>query len=372
MTIRKPESEHSPMSGWDEYPIHQIAAPLRIVGTSDARAYERYWFSAQDMDGEFAMMIGIGFYPNLGTVEAYVAFNHDHKHTTVRTHRHLNDTRNEISCGPFLFEVIEPFREWRIRLGENEHGMRFDLRWRDTKRAIFQQLGGGTETTGRMPTAQCGYESFGRIEGEVVLDGRTFKLVPEKTLGSRDHHWGVRDGVGGPGHADPGVRHSHLGQWVEFGDWSIWGRRCLLPLGASKRGALKIARVDAALKFDPQTHHFIGGTVTNHLANGKVKVVHYDQIDDKVLYLRTGMYMNLYNQGTPDQNYYQGIDLGDGVSSRDTYDLTDPITRAHLAGFEDHLVRATCDGETTVGLIEAMNPSLYEMAKAGLPGYKLA
>jgi hypothetical protein len=80
--IRNPASEHAPMSGFDEYPVHQIPYPLRVVGTT-----------AED--------------------------------------------RAEISCGPITFEPIEPFRQWRLTLADNEYGLAFELYWKDTARPVL-------------------------------------------------------------------------------------------------------------------------------------------------------------------------------------------------------------------------------------------
>ena len=369
MTVRNPQTEQSPMSGWDEYPIHQIPAPLRVVGTSDARAYERYWFTAQDVSGKFIMIIGMGFYPNLGTVDGYVAWNQGGRHTTVRVHRYLDDDRQSISCGPLTFEVIEPFKEWRLMLTSNEHGLSVDIRFRDTKRPVFIQYP-SSGPAGRHPTRTCGYESFGRIEGQVILDGEVFNLSHSTTIGSRDHHWGERNGVGGPAFLDNRIRSGHFLQWVEFSDWSIWGIRCLLNPGDPRKGALAVTRFEHELWFDPMTNHFAGGVVTNYLENGEVKKITYEQVDDKVIYLRTGMYMGPDFTGTPDENHFHGSDVG-VTTSRVSYDLSDPKIRIRLGGFEDHLVRATCDGEETVGLIEAKNPIPYEWARDGKAGYRL-
>ena len=84
------------------------------------------------------------------------------------------------------------------------------------------------------------------------------------------------------------------------------------------------------------------------------------------MYLGTGLL------GTPDGNIYQGSDVGDGVTNRADYDISDPKTRIRLGGFDDHLVRATCDGQTSIGMIEVMNPVPYEWARDGVPGFKLA
>src|ERR1019366_3945708 len=112
-------SEHSPLSGFDEYPIHQIPEPLRIVSTSDPRAYERYWFTAADAAQDLLLVVGFGFYPNLGTADAFAILVHADRHTTVRAHRALGDDRSIIGTGPLRGEIIEPFREWRLTVGDN-------------------------------------------------------------------------------------------------------------------------------------------------------------------------------------------------------------------------------------------------------------
>ena len=46
----------------------------------------------------------------------------------------------DMTLGPFHFEVVEPFRQWRLRLDSDPHrrhgssGIAFDITWLDTKR----------------------------------------------------------------------------------------------------------------------------------------------------------------------------------------------------------------------------------------------
>jgi hypothetical protein len=221
--------EHFPLCGWDEYPIHQSNEPLRLVATTDPRAFERYWFTAADDTGEFYLVTGMGFYPNMGTADAYAILVHDNKHTAVRAHRGLGQDRAIMTVGPLRAELIEPFTEWRLTLDENPMGLRFDLRWRDSKRAMFQRINVPAVPNVvdlRLISDWAGYESFGTVEGQVEYQGKKFKLDPARFRGSRDHHWGTRNGVGGHILAEP-PNMSHIGQWVEFEDWSIWANRVL-------------------------------------------------------------------------------------------------------------------------------------------------
>ena len=151
-------AEHSPMTGLDEYLIHNYPQPVRVMWTSDPRAYERLWFTVQDRVGELLVMIGLGFYPNLNTAEAYAIVNHRGKHTTVRAHRSLGDDRFDMRVGPINFEVVEPFKEWRLTLAENAYGISFDIRWLDTKRAMFHRIAPGYITNCRVGGETAGYE----------------------------------------------------------------------------------------------------------------------------------------------------------------------------------------------------------------------
>lgn len=364
-------SEHSPLSGLDEYPVHQAPQPVRVMATSDPRAYERYWFTAHEPDQDLLVVMGFGHYPNLGTADAYAIVVHGSTHTTVRAHRTLGDDRRVIGTGPIGAEIIEPFREWHLTLADNPQHVTIDLRWFDRKRAVFHRMGVSEMTTnanGRLAPEMVGYESFGAVEGTVTVDGTAFTLDKEVAAGSRDHHWGFRDGVGGIFLAPPRKR-THLGQWVEFKDWSLWDRRVLLPLGDDRPGAQMFEMIDARLKFDPETRHLRGGIITNRFEDGSVREVRYDPIGDLTAYMRCGMYFGV-DSGTPEEGYFQGTFVGENVVGGETYDLRDASTRARIGGFEDLLVTATCDGETAVGILETRNPLLYDMCRDGVPGYR--
>ncbi|THF60355.1 hypothetical protein [Pseudothauera rhizosphaerae] len=363
--------EHSPLSGMDEYPIHQTTDPIRFLNTTDPRAFERYWFSAQSDDGELFFVCGIGLYPNLNRCDGYAIVVQDNRHTAIRAARTLGVDRSELTVGPMTARMIEPFTEWRLNCAPNDFGLEYDLAWRDTKRAVFGRQG-PTEIPGQMNARLihdwCGYETFGTIEGAISVHGKKFTLTPSRFRGSRDHHWGVRDGVGGAGHMLQTSSSSHLGQWVEFGDWSIWWHRVLYNLGDARQGAGKITPIDHKVRFDPVTRHLVEAVITNRLDNGEIREVHYEQIGNQIAYLRCGMYTGPDGKGTPAENYHHGSIAGDFIGG-ETFDLSDPAVRTEIAGFEDHLVRATCNGESAIGILECRNPVIYEMCEKGLPGF---
>jgi hypothetical protein len=51
----------------DDFPIHQTAAPIAHVASSDRNFYDRYYFNLHGSTDELFMVIGMGQYPNLAT-----------------------------------------------------------------------------------------------------------------------------------------------------------------------------------------------------------------------------------------------------------------------------------------------------------------
>jgi hypothetical protein len=364
--------EHAPLSGLDEFLIHNAPYPVRVMWTPDAQAYERVWFTCQDKAGELLLVIGLAFYPNLGTAEAFAIANVRGSHTTVRAHRSMHTDRMDMSLGPFRFEVEEPFRRWRLRLDPNEFGVAYDIAWHDTKRPVFRQLGAGMIVGARALSPIAGYDGFGRQAGWVDVFGERFTLTAETHLGTRDHHWGTRDGVGGPGRY-MGMQHPHSGEWVEFEDFGIWGDHVLYNLGDARKRSGTLARRTHRMRFEPDTHLLLAGEVDLEFADGTTKTMSFERLGNQIAFLRCAMYGGP-NGGTPDGDLWHGMPVahGDEVVVRgETFDVTDPAVRSRLAGQDQHHCRVTCDGETTYGLVEPYDTLCYEVSKAGVMGFSL-
>jgi hypothetical protein len=372
--------EHAPLSGLDEFLVHNAPYPVRVMWTPDAQAYERVWFTCQDRTGELLVVIGLAFYPNLATAEAFAIVNVRGMHTTVRAHQKLRNDRMDMTLGPFSFQVVEPFRQWHLRLDPSHepggasggHGIAYDITWLDTKRPVFRQLGAGIVVGGRAVSSVAGYDGFGRQEGWVEAHGKRHALGAETHLGTRDHHWGTRDGVGGPGRY-MGMQHPHSGEWVEFEDFGVWGDHVLYDIGdARKRSATLTKRVHR-MRFEPDTHLLKGGEVDLHFADGNVKTMTFERLGNQIAFLRCGMYGGP-NGGTPDGDLWHGMAVAQGdevVVHSETFDVNDPEVRQSLAGLDEHHCRVTCDDEVTYGLVEPYDPLCYEVSKAGVMGFSL-
>ncbi len=368
--------EHAPLSGLDEFLVHNAPYPVRVMWTPDAQAYERVWFTCQDKVGDLLVVIGLAFYPNLGTAEAFAIINVRGSHTTVRAHRALGTDRMDMELGPFSFEVVEPFRRWRLRL-EREYVQRttgravsYDITWFDTKRPVFRQLGAGVIVGGRAMSPIAGYDGFGRQEGWVEVDGERFTVGTETHLGTRDHHWGTRDGVGGPGRY-MGMQHPHSGEWVEFADIGIWGDHVLYNIGDAHKRSATLARRVHRMRFEPDTHLLVSGEVDLVFADDTVKTMTFERLGNQIAFLRCGMYGGP-NGGTPDGDIWHGMAVAHGdevVVHAETFDVTNPAVRSRLAGQDQHHCRITCDGEVTYGLVEPYDTLCYDVAKAGVMGF---
>ncbi len=370
--------EHAPLSGLDEFLVHNAPYPVRVMWTPDAQAYERVWFTCQDKVGDLLVVIGLAFYPNLGTAEAFAIVNVRGSHTTVRAHRALGTDRMDMELGPFGFEVVEPFRRWRLRL-DPEYVQRttgravsYDITWFDTKRPVFRQLGAGVIVGGRAMSPIAGYDGFGRQEGWVEVDGERFSVGTETHLGTRDHHWGTRDGVGGPGRY-MGIQHPHSGEWVEFADIGIWGDHVLYNIGDARKRSATLARRVHRMRFEPDTHLLVSGEVDLVFADDIIKTMTFERLGNQIAFLRCGMYGGP-NGGTPDGDLWHGMAVAHGdevVVHAETFDVTDPAVRSRLAGQDQHHCRITCDGEVTYGLVEPYDTLCYDVAKAGVMGFSL-
>jgi hypothetical protein len=370
--------EHAPLSGLDEFLVHNAPYPVRVMWTPDAQAYERVWFTCQDKVGDLLVVVGLAFYPNLGTAEAFAIVNLRGRHTTVRAHRALGTDRMDMELGPFTFEVVEPFRQWRLRL-DGEHVQRttgrtvaYDITWSDTKRPVFRQLGAGIITGNRAMSPIAGYDGFGRQEGWVEIDGVRVPVGTETHLGTRDHHWGTRDGVGGPGRY-MGMQHPHSGEWVEFADMGIWGDHVLYNIGDARKRSATLARRVHRMRFEPETHLLLSGEVDLVFADDTVKTMTFERLGHQIAFLRCAMYGGP-NGGTPDGDLWHGMAVAQGdevVVHAETFDVSDPAVRSRLAGQDQHHCRVTCDGEVTYGLVEPYDTLCYEVAKAGVMGFSL-
>ena len=361
--------EQFPLAPIDDYLIHQTTDPIRVMWSSDPRVYERYWAIAHDDIGELLLVTGGSFYPNLDTAEAFVILNLQGTHISIRSFRRLGADRMNMKVGPIRPKIVKGLRHWHYILEENEWGISYEFDWYDERRQIHHDSKTPIEFTkprGRQGDTTAGFEGFGTVEGWVKVDGRKIELNRKDCRGTRDRHWGVGRGVGGPQfHIGRKLRPGWIGgNWIAFKNFAIWGNIVLYNFGDSRPGMGRVIEANRRLRFEDDTKLFVEGEIDYQLDDGTSKTVSFRRLGYQTAFMRCGLY-----GGTPDKNIYQGQYVGDSVTEGDKYDVTDPLVRKNLSGLNEHHCEIRCEDEVTTGILQPVEPDAYEACLANKPGW---
>ncbi len=348
------------LSPLDDYPVHQIAEPIRHVATSDRNFYDRYYFNLHGKSPELFLVMGLGQYPNLGTTDAFAVVLQSGVQRVVRASRELGHDRMDTRVGPLRVEVIEGLRKLRVVLEPNEWGLAFDLVWdghvpvHQEARHFIRQLGRVTFDTARL--AQTGFWS-----GALEVAGEKFAVTPDRFWGTRDRSWGVRP-VGEP--EPPGMRAKlsvPFAFWnyapMQFRDYSIQyivqeeldGTRVLEQAVKIWRFGIDrppepLGRPDHSFKFRPGTRMVESATLHFARPDGS----RLDVAVRPLLPMHVGVGTGYGFDADWRHGMYQGELEVQGLS----YDLAKPEDRAKMFGLVDSVAAFECEGETGYGLFE--------------------
>ena len=358
-----------PLAPLDDYPIHQTLDPVRVAATTDPRFYDRYWYVIHDDVGDLLIATGGSFYPNLDLAEAYAIVNYRGAHRSVRAWRRLGQDRAQMAVGPIAPEIVSGLRAWQLRLLENEWGIAYDLDWVDTKRQMYR-VAHGSLTSGRPRGAQrhatAGFEGFGTATGWVEIEGQRLDLGAGSLRGTRDRHWGIGRGVGGPGMSQGRVHAPGWkgGNWIDFGDQAVWGPVVLYAYDDPRPRHGKVADVQRRLRFEPETRIFLEGELDYTFGDGTSRRANLRRLGNQTAYMSCAMY-----GGTPETGIFQGAYVGEDTTEGDFYDVNDPAVRAHLSGLNEHHCEVTWEGRRTTGILQPVEPDAYEACKRGESGW---
>jgi hypothetical protein len=354
------------LSPLDDYPIHQVAEPVRRVATSDRNFYDRYYFNCMPLDAgdgnDLFLVMGMGQYPNLGVADAFAVVVHDGVHRVVRASRALGLDRMDTTVGPFAVEVIEGLETLRFRLADAETdtgdatSLALDLTWTGAQRPVEEPRHLDRDAVGRIFLDACRMAQMGAWTGSLRVGDRTWDVTPDRWWGSRDRSWGIRPS----GESEPPGITAHLPgagfRWlyvpVRFDDQSIFvicqerndGSRVLEEAVRVWRrpggeGVEHLGRPDYDLVWDADDRFVTSATVTA----GKVRIE-----ATPVLPIHLGV-------GTGygfDSEWRNGQYHGDMVVQERRWDLTTAEGRAAMWGIVDSSCRFALDGEVGYGLFE--------------------
>ena len=207
------------ITSFDDYCVHQTAAPVAQPAQSDRNFYDRYWFNGIDGAGNFLFEIGFGLYPNRHIMDGHFSVTLGATQYAFHGSRRAPRERAETMVGPLSVEIIAPMRQVRVRLEKNQHNIECDLLF--TAASIPHEepqnlmYDGGHLIMHNSRFTQMGYWS-----GYFQVDDE--RVVVERAYGTRDKSWGVRP-VGEPQGGAPGLLAGEPGcYWcwnpINFGD----------------------------------------------------------------------------------------------------------------------------------------------------------
>lgn len=336
----------------DEYPIHQLPRPVAWAGSSDRNFYDRCYLNAHDRSGEIFLISGMGFYPNLGTKDAYVLIRRGDEQTAV----HLGDgadprggDRMEQRVGAYRIEVSEPLRKLRVVMDET-HGIALDLRWEGSFGVVQEQPHVMRQGAATVLDAQR-FAQVGTWEGVIEVDGERIEVAPDRWVGTRDRSWGIRPSGEGmsPGKpADPGFE----GMWwlyvpLRFDDFAVVliiqetpdGYRtlndCTRTFADGRVEQLGWPQV--RVHYRDGTRLPEGATITCTTPSGEPLVLEVSSL--------LGVPIHVGGGYGGDTDWSHGVWRGAGFSERLTYDMNAPDVVGRVPfGVIDHVGRAVARG----------------------------
>lgn len=178
------------VSELDEYPLHQAPLPLLWPASSDRNFYDRCYFNAHDRTGELFVVTGLGYYPNLGTKDAFLLVARDGVHTALHLGDLCDGDRLHQRVGGYSVEVLEPLQRLRVRLEETE-GVSADLTWEGSF-PVLQEQPHVLRSGARVTLEAQRFAQVGTWSGHLTLDGERIEVSPDRWVGTRDRSWGIR------------------------------------------------------------------------------------------------------------------------------------------------------------------------------------
>jgi hypothetical protein len=343
----------------DEYPVHQTPLSMAYVGTSDKNFYDRCYFNAHDRTGDIFLITGLGYYPNLGVMDAYATVRRGDTQWAVRFSDAMADNRLDQRVGPYAIEVIEPLQKLRLVCDANDMGIGFDLVWEGSFPAVQEQP--HVMRTGPRPILDASrFAQLGSWSGTLHVAGDDITVDPDVWLGTRDRSWGIRP-VGASESPERYASDSPLeGFWwlyvpLRFDDFAVIVICQELPDGfRTLNDATRVWRdgrveqlgwPEIDIRYRSGTRTPTGATLRLRDADRKALEIEVETLGSVALHLGAGY------GGDPSWNH--GRWMGRGWADAQTYDLSDQTVLSDAPiGVIDHVARASINGAEGWGLFE--------------------
>ncbi|MQW76002.1 hypothetical protein GHK92_08955 [Nocardioides sp. dk4132] len=329
----------------DEYPLHQAPLPIGWPASSDRNFYDRSYFNAHDRSGEIFVITGLGYYPNLGTKDAFLLVAREGRQTAVHLSDLCDGDRLHQRVGGYRLDVVEPLQRLHLELEETD-GIAADLTWTGSF-PVLQELPHVLRSGARVTLDAQRFAQVGTWEGHLSVDGERIEVTPDRWVGTRDRSWGVRP----VGEAEPAGAPSDPpfeGMWwlyvpMRFEDFAVVvilqedpdGYRTLNdchrihPDGRVEQLGWPQVRIHYA----PGGRTPTGATIRCTTPAGEALELEVTSLLAAPLHVGGGY------GGDPD--WLHGTWKGEKFTERVTYDLTDPAVQGRVMfGCTDHVGRA--------------------------------
>jgi hypothetical protein len=364
-----------PLTVMDEFLAHQTCETFDHVFTSDRNFYDRYYFNLHPSSDELFLVAGMGQYPNLGTMDAFVSVSHPgpqgDRIDVVRASRELVSERMSTRVGPLGVEILEGLKRVRLFCEPNEWGLAFDLEFDGTVPAVEEPRTFQRHPHGRVHMDTSRYSQVGVYRGTLEVGGRFYEVRPERWQGVRDHSWGIR-GVGEP--EPPGIRVKQAAQG--FGFYHVWVPLqlddCLLKLFVEEdmhgnrlvEESVRIPTLAAGGPPEPMgsprfetryrsgTREIEGVTIRVDDPSGKPLTIEATPL--RTVYLAAG------SGYIPQPDWTHGMYQGPLAVQGRTYDVSTPEARSRYGPLYETLSRFELStGEIGYGLLENLCVGTY-------------
>jgi len=170
-----------------------------LVGIDTAglpeRFFDRFMFNMHPTDTTApAVITGFGVYPARGGADGYVIATVGREQRNLRFTATAERVRTD-GAGPLRFDVLEPHRQWRLRMAPNDISVEFDVTWCARTAPWID----GVTVANRAGDATAFEHLFqsGRYTGWLRIDGIEHRV--DGWYGQRDRSRGVRNMAGGQG-----------------------------------------------------------------------------------------------------------------------------------------------------------------------------